>query len=126
MLSLSIGAARCADSPTRCANANPFSPLRRIGSRQTRLTVGSNYQFRFPMMMPTLQPRRKPMTADEAIARIQALRAVTVETGCQTRRAQSFLLGSLSEAVLTEVAMRITNLPSPKRMTTDNDCTGTL
>lgn len=47
------------------------------------------------------------MTPDEAVARIQALRQIQSETGCITRRAQSYLLSSLPDTVLTEVAFRL-------------------
>lgn len=47
------------------------------------------------------------MTADEAVASIIALREVTETTGCNTRRTQSFLLASLPDDVLREVAVRI-------------------
>ena len=47
------------------------------------------------------------MTVDEAVDRIMALREVTLVTGCQTRRAQSELLASLPNEVLTEVSLRL-------------------
>lgn len=47
------------------------------------------------------------LTTEEALARIHALREIQRETGCITRRAQSYLLGSLSEDVLTEVSFRL-------------------
>jgi hypothetical protein len=43
-------------------------------------------------------------TAQEALASIRALRRITKETGTFTRRAQSKLLASLPDEVLTEVA----------------------
>ena len=45
------------------------------------------------------------MTITDAVDRIRALRRVTQETGCVTRRAQSELLASLSHDVLMEVAL---------------------
>ena len=47
------------------------------------------------------------MTPDEAIERVLALRKIQNETGCITRRAQSYLLSSLPDSVLTEVAFRL-------------------
>jgi hypothetical protein len=47
------------------------------------------------------------MTADQVVQRILALREVTLVTGCQTRRAQSELLASLPNDVLTEVAVKL-------------------
>jgi hypothetical protein len=50
------------------------------------------------------------MTAEEAICKLLALRRITAETGCITRRSQSFLLGSLDDTTLTEVAYRLSLL----------------
>jgi hypothetical protein len=44
------------------------------------------------------------MTATEVVEKITALRRITKETGCITRRAQSELLASLPDALLIEVA----------------------
>jgi hypothetical protein len=51
------------------------------------------------------------MSVDEAVRRIVALRKVTEDTGCITRRAQSEILAALSNDVLTEVALKISQLP---------------
>jgi len=47
------------------------------------------------------------MTADEAVERVIALRKLTEDTGCITRRAQSELLAALPHDVLAEVAVRV-------------------
>jgi hypothetical protein len=47
------------------------------------------------------------MTADEAVERIIALRELTKETGCITRRTQNELLASLPGDVLAEVAVKL-------------------
>ena len=47
------------------------------------------------------------MTADEAVERILALRQLTIDTGCVTRRTQSELLASLPGDVLAEVALKL-------------------
>ena len=55
------------------------------------------------------------MTANEAVASILALRELTETTGCNTRRTQSYLLASLPDDVLREVALRIKiQNPGPK------------
>jgi hypothetical protein len=47
------------------------------------------------------------MTAEEVVERILALRALTKETGCITRRTQNELLASLPGDVLAEVAVKL-------------------
>ncbi|HKF05418.1 MAG TPA: hypothetical protein VKB49_24075 [Candidatus Sulfotelmatobacter sp.] len=47
------------------------------------------------------------MTANEAVEKILALRQLTTDTGCVTRRSQSELLASLPGDVLTEVALKL-------------------
>jgi hypothetical protein len=48
-----------------------------------------------------------PMSISEAVERVKALRQVQTETGCITRRAQSYLLASLPDDILTEVAYQL-------------------
>jgi hypothetical protein len=59
------------------------------------------------MSTPAITPDNKTMSAEEAFARIQALRDIQRETGCITRRAQSYLLASLADTVLSDVAFRL-------------------
>jgi hypothetical protein len=47
------------------------------------------------------------MTADEAVERILALRELTNQTGCITKRSQNELLASLPGDVLAEVAVKL-------------------
>ena len=47
------------------------------------------------------------MTADEALARILAMRWVTEQTGFITKRSQNEILASLPSDVLAEVSLRL-------------------
>jgi hypothetical protein len=58
-------------------------------------------------MSTTATSPNPTLSAAEAVARIKALRQIQTETGCITRRAQSYLLSSLPDEVLTEVAFRL-------------------
>jgi len=50
------------------------------------------------------------MNARDVIEKITALRQITIETGCITRRAQSELLASLPNELLIEVAPQLNQL----------------
>jgi hypothetical protein len=61
--------------------------------------------------LATPTTNNNPISVNDAVDRINALRDIQRETGCITRRAQSYLLGSLSDDVLTEVAFRLKGAP---------------
>lgn len=61
--------------------------------------------------MATPTTNNNPMCVNDAVDRINALRDIQRETGCITRRAQSYLLSSLPDTVLTEVAFRLSTAP---------------
>jgi len=61
------------------------------------------------------------MTANEVIEKIAALRRITQETGCITRRAQSELLASLPDELLVEVAAQLQQLFNSERKGTDRN-----
>lgn len=52
---------------------------------------------------------------EDAVSKINALRKITVETGCITRRTQSMILGALKPDVLTAVAEILAAQPEVTR-----------
>ncbi len=54
------------------------------------------------------------MSVDEVVERIVALRRVTEQTGCITRRTQSELLASLPNDVLLEVSLRLNRIENER------------
>jgi hypothetical protein len=65
----------------------------------------------------------KARLIEETVKRIEALRKVATETGCITRRSQSYILSALPDDVLAEVAVRIyPNQPIQNRTTNDTLC----
>ena len=50
------------------------------------------------------------MTGQEVLDRITALRRITLETGCITRRAQSELLASVPNGLLIQIAPQLNKI----------------
>ncbi len=61
-----------------------------------------------PRMAPTAE-------VEDAVSKINALRKLTRETGCITRRTQSMILGTLAPDVLTAVAEILAAAPEVSR-----------
>ncbi len=56
----------------------------------------------------------RDLTPDEVVEQVLALRRLTKETGCVTRRTQSELLASLPHDLLREVSLRLYRIERTK------------